>query len=300
MNILFVLYRGDSDIVLDLISKVNTSNKATYVFFDTGLEYNATKEHLKYLESKYGVEIKTIKAIKPIPVCCKEYEQPFVSKYVSEMINRLQNHGFKREDESFEALCEKYPNCKSALKWWTNKCGKGTDLTNEKSRFNIARNKYLKEFLLQNPPNFKISNKCCEYAKKKIIKTFQKATKADLSISGVRKAEGGIRAGVYKNCYTIKNKGWSEYRPIFWFTNDVKSDYEKCFNIVHSACYTKYGLKRTGCAGCPYGRDFEEELKIIEKYEPQLYKAVNYIFKDSYKYTRKYKEFQKMMNEKEK
>ena len=58
-------------------------------------------------------------------------------------------------------------------------------------------------------------------------------------------------------------------------------------------------MKRSGCAGCPYGRDFEEELKIIEKYEPKLFKAVNNIFGDSYEYTRKYREFFKIKSEKE-
>ena len=36
---------------------------------------------------------------------------------------------------------------------------------------------------------------------------------------------------------------------------------------------------------------FEEELKIIHDHEPNLFKAVNNIFKDSYSYTREYKEF---------
>ena len=72
---------------------------------------------------------------------------------------------------------------------------------------------------------------------------------------------------------------------------DNKVDYESAYGIVHSRCYTEYGLKRTGCVGCPYGRDFEHELGIIKKYEPKLYKAVINIFKDSYEYTRKYREF---------
>ncbi len=50
-------------------------------------------------------------------------------------------------------------------------------------------------------------------------------------------------------------------------------------------------MKRTGCAGCPYGRNFEEELAVIGQYEPQLFKAVNFVFKDSYEYTRAYKKF---------
>lgn len=52
------------------------------------------------------------------------------------------------------------------------------------------------------------------------------------------------------------------------------------------------------CAGCPFGRDFEKELKIIKKYEPKLFVAVNNIFGDSYEYTRKYKNFCEEMDEK--
>ena len=63
--------------------------------------------------------------------------------------------------------------------------------------------------------------------------------------------------------------------------------------MQNSRCYTEYGLKRTGCAGCPFGKDFEFELEVIQKYEPKLYKAVNNIFGDSYEYTRKYREFYK-------
>lgn len=51
--------------------------------------------------------------------------------------------------------------------------------------------------------------------------------------------------------------------------------------------------------GCPYGKDFEKELEIVQKYEPKLYKACMNIFGESYEYTRKYREFQKMMKEKE-
>ena len=60
---------------------------------------------------------------------------------------------------------------------------------------------------------------------------------------------------------------------------------------MHSRCYTAYGLKRTGCAGCPFGRDFEYELEVIKEHEPKLYRAVNTIFGSSYEYTRKYREF---------
>lgn len=46
---------SDSDDMLDIVYRCDKSNKVKYVWFDTGLEYSATKEHLKYLENKYDI-----------------------------------------------------------------------------------------------------------------------------------------------------------------------------------------------------------------------------------------------------
>lgn len=286
---------SDSDVMLDICTKCDKDSKIEYVWFDTGLEYQATKDHLKYLEEKYGIEIKFYKAIKPIPLTCKQYGQPFLSKQVSEFMSRLQKHNFKLEDKSYEELIEEYPRCKSALKWW---CGeKGSN-----SKFYITQNKWLKEFIIENHPTFKISNICCKYAKKDVSHKLLSDFGYDLNIVGIRKAEGGARSAAYKSCFDENGKSkcgtYDNYRPLFWYKNSDKEDYENHYGIVHSKCYTKYGLERTGCAGCPFGRDFEYELEVIEKYEPKLFAAVNNIFCDSYEYTRKYREFCKMMNDK--
>ena len=208
------------------------------------------------------------------------------------MIQRLQKHNFKFEDKPFEELYKEYPRCKSALRWWcnTNPTGMGID-----------QRKYLKEFLVANPPTFKISSQCCYHAKKKISHDVAKKYKADLMIIGVRKAEGGIRSKTYKNCYDIKEDKMDQYRPLFWYEHDDKEKYEEVYNITHSKCYTTYGLKRTGCVGCPYGKNFEYELEILKQFEPNYYIAVCNIFKESYEYTRKYKEYvqQKKALEKE-
>lgn len=282
---------SDSDITLDICVMCDKNGKIIYVMFDTGLEYQATKDHKKYLEQKYGIEIVVLRAEKPIPICCKQYGQPFLSKQVSEYISRLQKHNFQWEDEELEVLLEKYPKCKVALKWWCNAWG-------DKSKFNIGCNKWLKEFMILNPPLFKISNKCCYYAKKLVAKHAKEKFDCDLSIVGVRKAEGGARSSAYKNCFSDNEGKADEYRPLFWYKNSDKEDYEKHYGIIHSRCYTEYGLKRTGCAGCPFGRDFEQELEVIKKYESKLFVAVNNIFGDSYEYTRKYREFCKEMDEK--
>lgn len=110
---------------------------------------------------------------------------------------------------------------------------------------------------------------------------------------GLGNQRGGARSSAYKNCFTNneENDDIDEYRPIFWYKDSIKKIYAEHFGVKHSKCYSEYGLKRTGCAGCPFNNEFEEELKIIYDHEPKLFKAVNNIFKDSYEYTRKYKDF---------
>lgn len=145
---------SDSDVMLDICFRCDKEKKIAYVWFDTGLEYQATKDHLKELEDKYGIKIIPYKPKKAIPTCCKEYGQPFLSKNVSEMISRLQKHGFQWEDESLDILLKRYckwdekkrdwVGCKVALMWWCN--------ANQSSKFCIKQNKWLKEFMIQNPP----------------------------------------------------------------------------------------------------------------------------------------------------
>ena len=283
---------SDSDIMLYIVYRCDKDNKVDYVWFDTGLEYQATKDHLKYLEDKYEITILRKRPKIPIPSSCKKYGQPFISKQpVSEYMSRLQKHNFKWEDKPFEELYKEYPRCKAALQWWCN--------LNKSDSFNIRRNKWLKEFIVQNHPKFKISNICCKYAKKDLIHNLIKEEGYDLNIFGVRKAEGGARATSYKNCFDEAD-GCDNYRPLFWYKDSDKKDYEEYYNVKHSDCYSKYGLLRTGCCGCPYGKDFEYELEIIENYEPKLFKAVNNIFQDSYEYTRKYRKFRQDMENKEK
>ena len=290
---------SDSDILVDLCQKYDNANKITYVFFDTGLEFRATKEHLAYLEQRYGIEIRRIRAIKTVPLCCKTYGQPFLSKQVSEWIERLQRHNFQWEDEPFDILIQRYPQCRAALRWWCNDFERKSE--GRESSFNIGYNQYLKEFMVANPPQFNISNKCCHYAKKLVAKRFKEQEKFDLNMYGVRKAEGGARRSAYKTCFSSNDEGCDEYRPIFWYLADTKNVYETHYNIQNSKCYSEYGLKRTGCAGCPYSKKFEDELEAMRQNETQLYMAVNNIFLDSYTYTRSYWDFvQKMRNNKNK
>ena len=286
---------SDSDTMLDLIAQLDPMHKATYVYYDTGMEYEATKRHLDELEEKYDIQIERVAPQLPIPTCCRKYGVPFWSKRVSEYIYRLQSHGFKWEDEPFEVLLERYPRCKSALMWWCNEWPRKDN--GKESAFNIAYTPYLKEFMLMNNPP-KISAKCCEYAKKGPANRYEAEHSFDLNCTGVRKVEKGARATTHKTCFSKTSSGADTYRPVFWLSDADKQEYKEHYGLTYSDCYEVWGMKRTGCPGCPYGKEFEQELELMQKYEPKFYRAALKIFGESYEYTRAYLRYREEVKQK--
>lgn len=289
---------SDSDTMLDAFHRLDFENKITYVYYDTGLEYEATKRHIRELEEKYQIKIERVPPIMPIPTCCREYGVPFWSKQVSEYIYRLQRHNFQWEDEPFDVLYKRYPNCKSALQWWCNNHPKRDN--GRESSLNIAYIPYLKEYIIANPPP-PISAKCCLKAKKEPSDKYEKEHNFDLSCAGVRKAEKGYRATAYKTCHSFASiSSIATYRPLFWLTDSDKRAYKEHYGLKYSDCYEVWGMKRTGCPGCPYGKEFEQELELMQKYEPKFYRAALKIFGASYEYTRGYLRFREEMKQKQK
>lgn len=284
---------ADSDVMLDMIIRCGGKEKTTFVFFDTGVEYQATIRHLDFLTQKYGIGIKRERAQKSIPMSVRDYGVPFLSKEVSSYLYYLQMHGFEYEDNAFEYLMQKYPHCKGPLKWW---CNYG-ELGKDSNRFMIKRYPFLKDFIIANPPEFKISPKCCTYAKKNVSHKFERDGGFDVKCLGVRKSEGGIRATTYTSCFSAGSK-LDQFRPIFWFRNCDKEEYCRFYGVTHSECYSCYKLQRTGCVGCPFNKNVLEDLKAIQQYEPQLYRFAHAVFGQSYEYTRKYYEFREEMKRK--
>ena len=84
----------------------------------------------------------------------------------------------------------------------------------------------LKEFMIENPPDFPISCECCNGAKKDNAKKYERENNIDLNVLGLRKAEGGVRTVAIGTCFT-EGVGYriDTYRPIWWFTDKDKAAY---------------------------------------------------------------------------
>lgn len=291
---------SDSDDMIKVINDVTRRHNVIYAFCNTGLEYKATLEHLDYLENHYNIEIHRVRPDLPIPLAVKKWGEPFISKQVSEAISSLQMHGFKFDDSSYEEMLEM--GCsESYVKWWHNAYKQRPGCEHLPKAYNINFHKYLKEFMIANPPWFKISKHCCDEAKKKPSKKLIKEFGADVMCLGVRRSEGQTRAKAYQKCFITKSNV-HEYFPILYWTNPVKQYFDDMFKIQHSDCYgPKYGnMARTGCFGCAYNLRLEQDLERLKEVEPQLYAAACNIFHNSHEYTRMYKEFRKQMELKNK
>lgn len=292
---------SDSDIVVDIITKVDREKKCRYRYFDTGMEYDATFRHLDYLESRYGIVIERIKAVEKVPLACHRHGLPVFSKHISQTIGRLQKVGFDWSDEPESVLLDRYrgQSVVGHIKWWTN--GYQSHLGGV-SKYTVANRRWLKEFIMEHPPTFPISDECCLYAKKLTAQREHEQGGIEVDVIGVRKAEGGVRANAATTCFSPSNAGhgshgYAVYRPVWWFTDADKMLYTQEMGLVNSDCYTQYGFTRTGCALCPFaGSNLWHEMTVIQHFEPKLYRMGWKVFGPAYEYLAEYERFKRDMD----
>ncbi|MBQ5900840.1 MAG: phosphoadenosine phosphosulfate reductase family protein, partial [Clostridia bacterium] len=123
---------SDSDILLDLLESTRqmfpSLSPVKYCFFNTGLEMDATKRHVKEVAEKYDVEIIEHRPAKGknIVLATRTYGQPFISKIMSTALEVVQKKqiplSIKTEYDEAEdkqakrqELKERYPGAETAI-----------------------------------------------------------------------------------------------------------------------------------------------------------------------------------------
>ena len=305
---------SDSDIMIDLIEKTRALfglPPIKYVFFNTGLEMKATKDHVKATAEKYGVEIEEVRPKINIVQASRTYGIPFVSKIMSQGLSEWQKKGVplsiaQEYDEAEDKVAkrkelkERYPKCESLINFLCCCNSAGEPRPNIQLVINSSR--YMRDFIAEYPPDFKISAKCCDYCKKQIAHRVQKDY--EMIITGERRAEGGMRSVPRKDnttlCFTETSCGQFRLRPLYYVSDKDKEWYKEQYGIHYSDAYEVYGMKRTGCCGCPISYRAVDDLNLIEPFEPNVVKAAYNIFGKSYEYRRKYNEYKAKRSEESK
>ena len=303
---------ADSDIMIDLIETarkiVPSLPPVKYVFFNTGLEMKATKDHVRETAEKYGVEIEECRPKIGIVQASRTFGIPFVSKIMSAGLEGWQKKNIplsiaeeyeRAEDKPAKRkeLKERYPKCESVINFLC--CCNSSGEPRPDIQLVINSSKYMRDFIGENPPDFQISARCCDYCKKQAAYTVQK--NYEMIITGERRDEGGMRSVPRKDntalCFTETSNGQYRFRPLYYVSDKDKEWYKERFGIRYSDAYEVYGLTRTGCCGCPISHKAVDDLKKIQPYEPNVVKAAWNIFGKSYEYREKYNEYkQKRMN----
>ena len=296
---------SDSDIMLHLIEEVRHTfdlPPIKYCFFNTGLEMEAIKRHVREVREKYNVDIAEYRPRKNVVIATREHGQPFVSKIMSAGLEAVQrkNIPLSIADEYAEAedkvakrqeLRERYPKSEQAINFLCCCNSKGEPRPDIQLVINSS--KYMLDFIKENPIPFKVSNKCCTYCKKQLAHDVQKGY--DMVITGERRDEGGMRSVPRKDntslCFSQAANGQYRLKPLYYVSDADKAWYKDYHGIRYSDAYEVYGLKRTGCCGCAISAKAVEELEKIRPYEPNLVKAAWNIFGDSYRYRAKYNEY---------
>lgn len=305
---------ADSDIMVDLIERTRhifNLPPVRYVFFNTGLEMKATKDHVKVTAEKYEIEIDVCRPEVNIVNAVRRYGVPFVSKIMSAGLSEWQKKDIplsiakeyeQAEDKTAkrQELRERYPKCESVINFLC--CCNAAGEPRPNIQLVINSSKYMRDFIEEYPPDFKISAKCCDYCKKKVAHKIQKGY--DMIITGERRDEGGMRSVPRKDntalCFTETSSGQYRLRPLYYVSDKDKAWYKERYGIKYSDAYEVYGLTRTGCCGCPISYKAVDDLEKIGKYEPNVVKAAWNIFGKSYEYRMKYNEYKKRRNEEEK
>lgn len=302
---------SDSDILIDLLERARSMfpslPKVQYCFFNTGLEMEATKRHVRETAEKYGVEIVEHRPKINIVMATRKFGIPFVSKIMSTALETVQEKNLplsiKEEYDAAEdkaakrqELRERYPGAEQGINFLC--CCNSAGEPRPNIQLVINSSPFMYDFIKENPIPFKCSAKCCDYCKKQVAHKVQK--NFEMIITGERRDEGGMRS-VPKNlgpgetmCFSEEASGQFRFRPLYYVSDADKAWYRNEHNVRYSDAYEVYGLTRTGCCGCSISAKATDDLELIRPYEPNVVKAAWNLFGPSYEYRKKYNEYKKM------
>lgn len=240
----------DSTVAHYLLDIALPGNRIPRVYFNTGIEYKSVLNYVRGLAEKDD-RIIIVNSGVNIPKMLESVGYPFKSKEHSQKVSYYQNSGM----------------CKTVL----NYLGQGTKkdfLCPEKLRYNFT-------------PDFKIkvSDKCCYKLKKEIAHKWQEENGKTITITGIRQGEKGLRQSMAGCTVFYDNGGLKKFHPLFpledwWLDEFIRQNDIKLCELY----YPPYNFKRTGCKGCPYSLDLQNQLLTMAIYFPQERKQCEMIW----------------------
>lgn len=245
----------DSTVMHYLFDMALPGNQIPRVYADTGIEYNEIRRFVKAIQEN-DERIILLKPSLPIKETLKKYGYPFCSKQHGAVWQTYKKHGFN--SKTVKAYYE------HTFQFHSNQCP------------NILKYQFSESF-----DNLNISDKCCDYLKKKPMEQYQKETGRKIAIVGIMAAEGGRRAGAV--CLAFQGKKLKQFHPLAPISQEWEQWFIEKYNIpLCKLYYPPYNFKRTGCKGCPFNLYLQKDLETMQTYFPNERKQCEDIWKPVY------------------
>ena len=257
-NNAYISFSGgkDSTVLSALIDLALPDNKIPRVYINTGIDYQAIVDFVL----EYGKLDKRLKIIHPtqnIRTMLENNGYPFKSKEHSQKVALYQHSG--------------------KTKTIINYLGQG-----HKTNFlcpDILKYNFTPDFKL------KVSDKCCYKLKKEPAEKWEKQNNKTITITGIRREEGGLRQSL-KSCTVFADtscKTLYKFHPLLVVDDNFISAFIKRYNIhLCKLYYAPYNFKRTGCKGCPYNVDLQNQLYKMSVFMPAERKQCELIWNKVY------------------
>lgn len=241
----------DSTVLHHLLDMALPNNRIPRVFIDTGIEYDAIRRFVHTL-AENDDRIAIIRPSTPIKPMLEREGYPFKSKEHSLKVGEWQKG--HRSPSIMRYKDGGRFGCPDALRY-----------------------QFGEDFRL------KVSNRCCLNLKKKPVKEWEKENNRPIAITGMRREEGGQRANI-RGCILTDGKGnLRKFHPLLVVSEEWeewligKEGIKLC-----ELYYPPFNFRRTGCKGCPYSLDLQEQLTTMELYMPNERKQCEIIWKPVY------------------
>lgn len=243
----------DSTILHYLIDMALPNNNIPRVYSNTGIDLNEVTKFVKEM-SLSDNRIIMIKPSLPIKETLDKYGYPFKSKLHSYLVEKYQRLGMTKGVKNYLEIGDK-PHLRSCPK--------------------KLRYQFTKEF------NIKISDRCCLEMKEKPLTKWSKENNKNIAITGIMVAEGGRRTK--SKCFVKVSKNISFFNPLSKVTEEFEKWFLEQYKIkLCKLYYPPYNFIRTGCKGCPFALNLENELHMLDQYFPNERKQCEIIWKPVY------------------
>lgn len=244
----------DSTVLSHMVDMAIPSNRIPRVYIDTGIEYIAIREFVMEMAASDN-RFQIIKPSKPIKKVLEENGYPFKSKEHSQLVAVYQNSGIGK-----------------SVRYYL-----GEEGNKNRTCPKILRYQFEDGF------NLKVSDKCCLNLKKKPIAKWQAENGKSITMTGMRRSEGGLRASI-KGCILTDGKGnLIKFHPLLVVSDEFEEWLiEKEGIKLCKLYYPPFNFKRTGCKGCPFSLDLQEQLTTMLLYMPAERQQCEIIWKPVY------------------